>query len=550
MRRSTLYPLLLVIVTILVFGRITTHDFTYWDDSGTIHHNPRLNPPTAKNILWYWGHSELGLYIPVTYTVWGVLASAASLDAPDEFDVALNPWLFHAASLMVHIGSVLLVLVILRRLIRRDGPSFAGALLFGIHPLQTETVAWASGLKDLLFGFFALLSIWHYMQFVAEPTEENAPSTSRRRVHYVAALVAFILSMLSKPTGMLVPLLAGIIAYWGLRRPVRQIVLSLGPWLVLSGTCAILAKIIQPGLGIPATPIWTRPLIAGDALAFYLVKLIAPVNLSIDYGRRPIVVVQSWIIYVAWLVPALVAIGIRRIRKSQPLVVAAGLVFLGGLLPVLGLVTFLMQYYSTVTDHYLYLPMLGPALALAWLLAKYQHRWLSGIAAAALAIFAVVSFIESGHWQNELTLSQHTVAVNERSFAGHTSLGNALVRRHRDPEAAAHFRRSIELNPDYAAAYEAYAQLLMRAGKVDDAIENVRKYIQAVSTYPEYARPDIARAYTTLGLALMARGKYQEAAVEFEKALKIDPNRAAAQQGLRQAREKFSSTRPATNPAK
>jgi tetratricopeptide (TPR) repeat protein len=258
------------------------------------------------------------------------------------------------------------------------------------------------------------------------------------------------------------------------------------------------------------------------------------------------VVVQSWLIYVAWLLPALVALAIWRIRNSQPLLVAAALLFLAGLPPVLGLVTFLMQYYSTVTDHYLYLPMLGPALAFAWLLAKYPHRWLRAASAAALAIFAILSFIESGHWQNELTLSQHTVAVNERSFAGHTSLGNALVRRHRDPEAAVHFRRSIELNPDYAAAYESYAQLLMRAGKIDDAIENVRKYIQAVSTYPVYARPDIARAYTTLGLALMARGRYQESIVEFEKALKVDPNRVAAQQGLQQARQKLATTRPTT----
>src|SRR5688572_10582352 len=151
MRRSLVYPLLLAILTIVVFGRIVAHDFTYWDDSGTIHHNPRLNPPTVEKVLWYWGHSELGLYIPVTYTVWGILASAARLDAPDEFGIALNPWLFHAASLIVHVGSVLVVFRIVRRVIGGEGEhevrpygdaaSFAGALLFAIHPFQTETVA-------------------------------------------------------------------------------------------------------------------------------------------------------------------------------------------------------------------------------------------------------------------------------------------------------------------------------------------------------------------------------------------------------------------------
>jgi tetratricopeptide (TPR) repeat protein len=143
-----------------------------------------------------------------------------------------------------------------------------------------------------------------------------------------------------------------------------------------------------------------------------------------------------------------------------------------------------------------------------------------------------------------LTLSEHTVAANERSFAGHTSLGNALARRGRDGEAAGHFRRSIELNPDYATAYESYAQLLMRAGKIDEATENVRKYIGAVSTYPQYARPDIAGLYTNLGQALAARGKSAEAIDAFEKALRIDPNRAKAQEGLRQAQQKRATTRP------
>src|SRR4051812_12057778 len=103
MWRSFLYALLLAIITLLVFQYVATHDFTYWDDAGTIHHNPRLNPPTVPKILWYWGHSELGLYIPVTYSLWGALAAEARLKAPDEFDISLNPWLFHGASLLVHV---------------------------------------------------------------------------------------------------------------------------------------------------------------------------------------------------------------------------------------------------------------------------------------------------------------------------------------------------------------------------------------------------------------------------------------------------------------
>src|SRR5205814_6513053 len=109
-----------------------------------------------------------------------------------------------------------------------DTASLIGALLFALHPVQVEAVGWASGLKDLLCGFFALLSIWQYMQFAADESQ-----ASRRWLHYAIAIFAFILSMLSKATGMLVPLLAAIIAWWGLRKSLRQIVFTLGPWLIL-----------------------------------------------------------------------------------------------------------------------------------------------------------------------------------------------------------------------------------------------------------------------------------------------------------------------------
>jgi tetratricopeptide (TPR) repeat protein len=193
----------------------------------------------------------------------------------------------------------------------------------------------------------------------------------------------------------------------------------------------------------------------------------------------------------------------------------------------------------------MYLPMLGPAIVLAWLLSRYERRWLAVAAGMTLTIFALVSFVNAGHWKNELTLAEHSVAVNQNSFAAHTLLGDALARRRRDQDAAVHFRRSIEVNPDYAPAYEGYSQLLVRSGRLDEATATVRRYIKAVSSYPEYARPDIAGAYTDLGLALLARGKYEEALGEFQQALKIDPTRAKAKAGMQEARQKMMTSRSA-----
>jgi Tfp pilus assembly protein PilF len=549
MRRERLFPILLIVITLLVFGRIATHDFTYWDDPGTLFQNPRLNPPTIKKVLWYWTHTELGIYIPFTYTVWGAIAAIARLESPDQYGIALNPWLFHSVSILVHVGSGLLVYQILRRIIRNDGASFAGALLFALHPVQVESVGWASGLKDVLCGFFAFLSIWQYMKAIDNPPNEAEipPSKSRRNLHYIFALLAFIFSMLSKPTGMLTPLLAAIIAYFCLQKPLRQIALTLGPWFILSALCALVARLVQTGEGVPSTPLWTRPLIVGDSLAFYLIKLIAPVNLTVDYGRRPTVVVQSPLIYFAWLLPAIVGFAIWSVRKKYPLLVPAALLFVAGVLPLLGLVRFLMQYFSTVADHYLYMPMLGPALALAWLLSYKPNRILKAAAAVWLTILGFLSIAEAGHWENELTLWAHTLEVNPHSFAGHVAYANALSRRGRDAEADVHYRRAIEVNPSYAQAYDAYAFLLIRYGRIDDAIQHIRKHIATVSTYPSEIRPNIAKSHTMLGQVLLTRGKTQEAIGEFEKALKVNPDYKDAHDGLRAARQRLT-TQPTTAP--
>jgi len=537
--RRNFYPLLLVVITLLVLGRIATHEFVWWDDPQTIFHNPRLNPPSAEKIMWYWGHAEFSIYIPFTYTVWGMIASMARLDAPDEAGIWLNPWMFHIASLLVHVGSVLVVYQVLRRVVGREWSSFAGALIFAVHPVQVETVAWASGLKDLLCGFFALLAVWQYLLFM----ESSGEVRSRARWNYVAALAAFVLSMLSKPTGMLTPLLAGMIAYFAMRRELRRILLSLWPWVILSGICAVIAKLVQPGHGIPAPPLWARPLIAGDALAFYLLKLVAPVGLSVDYGRRPMVVLESKLIYFAWVLPALVALLAWRMRRTRPLLWVAIALFIAGLLPVLGLVPFLMQYYSTVTDHYLYLPMLGPALAIAWLLDHYKDRWIATAWTCWVVALATLAFLQAGHWRDDLTLWGNTLEVNNRSFLAHYGMGTGLARRGDYASAAGHLRRASEINPEFARAYLSYADVLFVQGKTDEAYETYLRYIEGLSRYPKSARPDIAGAHIDLGERLLLYQRPAEAVIQFNKALSIDPNRAAAKSGLERARQK-AATRP------
>jgi hypothetical protein len=177
MSRIALIRILLVAAILATFGRIVFNDFVDWDDGKLIYLNPNINNPTWEGLArqWNWKDPNTNsMYDPLVYTTWWALAHVAQLDTSDILGAKLNPQIFHLANLLVHCLTTLVVLEILRRLEMPDWAAGAGAALFALHPLQTEAVAWATGMKDLLGGLLAMLTIWRYL--VAQ-----AASGTRRR---------------------------------------------------------------------------------------------------------------------------------------------------------------------------------------------------------------------------------------------------------------------------------------------------------------------------------------------------------------------------------
>src|SRR5205814_7058888 len=162
-------------------------------------------------------------------------------------------------------------------------------------PLQVEPVAWISGMKDLLCGFFVVVALWQYCLAIARGA----------RLHYLISTICFILGMLSKPTAAMTPILAVAIDRWMLQRDWNRVRRSIWPWLGLAIPCVIWTRIFQFAGGVMRTPLWTRPLIATDALAFYLWKLVLPLELAMDYGRFPARAMREHWIYWTWLLPAI-----------------------------------------------------------------------------------------------------------------------------------------------------------------------------------------------------------------------------------------------------
>jgi protein O-mannosyl-transferase len=554
---------LLAIIVLVVFARACTNDFVGWDDNHTIYKNPAFNPPSLSAIMAFWSpkHPQAGLWIPVTYMVWGALAPIAHLDAPDASGSTLNPWIYHSANVVLHLATTLVVFELIRRMIRSDRAAFVGAILFAVHPIQVEPVCWASGLKDVLCGLLTISAAWQYLVF----------AETRQRKHFFIGMLLFILGMLSKPTAMVTPALAGALDLFITHRNWRLVARDLWPWFVLALPCLAWTKYFQPATGILTAPLWVRPLLVTDNLAFYLYKLIWPAQLSADYGHRPLLLMETGELYVTWPIPLAVAALLWRFRRKAPLLVLSAIIFVIGVLPVIGFTRFLFQYFSATADHYLYISMLGPALALAWVMTQPRASMRGArpyVIAILLIALSVRSFIQEGTWKDDLTLFNHTIEVNPDSFMGYQNRAATFDRMASQsaPEEAPLLKqramqdleRSVAIKPDYAKGHDSLAMLYIERGDIEKrrgetskaqqdietGIVHIKAMLAAGHQLPPELRGDVYTSDVVLGEVLEARGDLAGAEHCYIDALEDRHGDPIALQKLNNVRTKLA-TRPA-----
>ncbi len=460
-------------------------------------------------------------------------------------------------------------------LVRNDWAACVGALLFASHPVQVEPVAWATGMKDVLSGFLSLVAVWQYLAYAsAMPSntkgnlgrqaeigmEKARPGLKRRSLHYSLATLAFVLAMLSKPSAVVVPLVAWVLDFWILRRSMRQSAVALSVWIVLALPVMVATRWVQSGASPDlVSPLWARPLVFGDAVAFYLYQLVWPLNLSPDYGRTPEFILQNGWIYFTWIIPFSLTVLVWLWKGRKPWLVASLGIFVIGILPVSGLVPFGFQKISTVADRYLYLSMLGPALGLAFFLSQ-QKRLLPVVAfcLVILGFLAVKSTFQTRYWQNTSTLFNHALKLNPHSWLAHNNLGVWLGTQGKVEEAIQHYREVIRIHPYHVNSRFNLGNALLSQGKVEEALqyyeeairidphdaqahynlgnalrslgkleEAIGHYRQALETNPAYAL-----AHNNLGIALAQQGNLDEAIVHFLESLRIDPSDASVYANL------------------
>ena len=517
----------------LIFGATflaylpAVHGGFLWDDEGHVT-KPELQ--SFHGLVRIWG--EVG----ATQQYYPLLHSAFWVEHRLWGDSLVG---YHLMNLLLHAGAACLAVAIMRRL-ALPGAGLAG-LLFALHPVCVESVAWISEQKNTLSAVFYLGAMLAYLHF----------DRDRRRSHYYLALGLFLLALLSKTVTATLPAALLVIFWWQRARlDWRRDVLPLAPWLLL-GACGGLFSawmertiIGAGGAEFALTPV-QRGLVAGRAICFYLGKLAWPADLMFIYPRWNVNPAVGWqYLFPLAVLVLLAALGWVARRRRGPL--AAFLLFVGTLFPSLGFLNVYPFVFSYVADHFQYLACLGILAPVASMLTAATARLPTAtrraipiLGGVLLTMLAVLTWRQSTQYGDAETLFRETLARNPACWMAHNNLGNILAKiPGRLPEAMAHYESALQTRPDFAEAHFNLANAL--AETPEHRPEAIVHYEAALR-----GKPDYPEAHNNLGETLAKIPERRPQAIaQFEAALRINPEFAEAHNNLGVALSSAPDRRP------
>ena len=463
-----------------------------------------------------------GLYriwfeVGATYQYYPLLHSAFWFEHKLWDDSVLG---YHVVTLLWHMTSVVLLYLILTRL-KIPGALLAAAI-FALHPVMVESVAWMSEQKNTLSAVFCLSAMLAYLKF----------DESRQRSYYFTALWLFVLGLLTKTAiTATLPATLLVIFWWqrgdlSWKRDVRPLV----PFFVLGAMGGLVTAWVErkligaEGVDFELT-LLERGLVAGRVIWFYLSKLVWPANLVFMYPRWDINPREWW----QWLFPiatlgAFVGLWAMRRRWRGPL--AAWLLFVGTLVPVLGFLNVYPFIFSFVADHFQYLASLGIIVLVSAGIATGLERASLPIRRAGVALcillvgtLAVLTLKQSRMYADVVTFYRATLELNPDSWAAHNNLGTILSAQGQQQEAIEHYRAAIRVRPDYFTAHTNLGTALAATGQLPEAFDHLHKAIEL--------QPESVAAHRNLGNALTNAGRQAEAIDEYQAALDAQARRSA-----------------------
>lgn len=539
--RRTILALSLVLLTIAAHEGVRRCDFLHYDDNLFVTENPIVRQGlTWRGVRWAFTadlsyDSHLADYwAPVT-----VLSRMLDVSL-----FGLRPAGHHLTNLLLHCLNVVLAFLVFHRLTGAVWRSAFVAAVLAVHPLHVESVAWVTERKDVLSGAFWLLTIGAYVGYARSP--------GPRRMAAVAVLLG--VGLMAKPMLITLPFVLLLLDYWPLGRwhLGRRLISEKGALFLLAA--ASVAISLLPHLAaksLDALPLGARVANALDAYVAYLQRAFWPTHLALGYPH------SEGSLPVSRLVLCLVVLGVASAialleRARRPFLLVGWLWFVGTLVPVIGLVQSGSQGRA---DRYMYIPLMGISLAVAWLAAEWAGPVPNGpVVMAVLGTMAILSLAavtrrQVPYWTSDLALWTHSVEVQPRSAIAHNGLASALAQKGDPAGAESEWRETLRLKPDLMWARITLATLLAQQGRAAEGAllleeglasaapnqfafergllrarqgrpaEAAEFYAQAIAANPAHRA-----ALYNWGNLLAAAGRFDEAALKYAAAARLDPD--------------------------
>jgi tetratricopeptide (TPR) repeat protein len=513
--RALIFGVVLTAVTILAY-RPAWHGGFLWDDDAYVINNELLTTPHGWQRIWFSLDSP-SQYFPLTYSTFRI-----------EYALwGLNTTGYHWVNLLLHVGNALLIWAVLARL--KVPGSWLAAAIFALHPVQVESVAWITERKNVLMGFFFLLTLLAWIAFVDERTR-------RRWIFYYLALTLYALALSAKTTACTLPA-ALLLILWLQKKPITMgRLMQIVPFVVLGIGMGLLAIWWEHYHQGTSRDVFTflnpveRILVASRAIWFYLSKIFWPSDLTFIYPRWNIS--PSDLVDYIWLLAGVAAcVGIYFVRRyvGRSVEVAAAF-FVATLGPVLGFIMLFTFRYTFVADHYQYLACIGPiALASAGFvsLSNKFPTYRAGTVTLGLLVLAslgILTWRQAATYTDLETLWRTTLARNPECWMAHTNLGLVLLQQGKIDEGIAQYRSALQMQPDsWDAEYNLGTALLGKA-QVDEAILHCERAVRM--------RPTDADAQVSLGNALFQKGRVDDAIAHYQAAITAHPDHFLARYSL------------------
>lgn len=515
--RLPLALVLITTVTVAVYWPVLHNGFIDYDDPDYVTLNMAVRQGiTLKGLAWSFTAFHAGNWHPLTWL-------------SHMLDVQLfgmNPVGHHAVSLLFHVINALILCAIFQRLTGSIGRSTVVALLFALHPLHVESVAWISERKDLLSTMFWLLAAGTYAWYVRKPSVKR----------YLPIAFLFALGLMAKQMVVTLPLVLLLMDYWPLNRAAlrpagdKSIAAGIGailaekvPLLIMAAAASLVTLRSQAAAGALSDANRQSSLLyAGNALLSYvkyLWKMIWPADLAIFYPFEPSAVTLPRVTAAAVLLAVITGIVIMQ-RRNRPWLLFGWGWYLITLLPVIG---FIRVGSQAMADRYTYIPLIGPFVIVVWGAAELAGRWRNGIATKSLALvvlalLSIMTVKQISYWKDSYVLYNRALAVVERNWLAHNNMGILLAQQYRFNEAISHFQEALAINPTLTDVY-------MNLG---NAYQSIGNNAAGLDAFREAVRidPDNAEGHFRLGYAWLIAGSLDRAYGEYLHLQRLQDPRA------------------------